>query len=312
MDFLLPRTVAVGAGTALFVCGWCFSAESRLRSLAFEVDGDVQPVMLHGMPRIDVLRAFHPGLDETSLPDTDPDSPDDPSLRSYRSGFWGIARVLPRGADGERELLLRAALDDGGEERVELARIPTTPSVEAPVELRAPVPAAGPLAAICMATYEPAIELFRRQIDSIRAQTHRNWVCVISDDGSAPHHVERIERAVAGDPRFTVHCGDRLGFYRNFERALALAPAEAELIALADQVVSAIGQPEVCLLDVRTDEEWTGQNKRGTKRGGRIPGAVHLEWKNYVNQDGTFKPADELRRMFAEQGVTPDRQGITY
>ena len=85
-----------------------------------------------------------------------------------------------------------------------------------------------------------------------------------------------------------------------------------DLIALAEQVVSSIGQPEVCLLDVRTDEEWTGQNKRGTKRGGRIPGAVHLEWKHYVNQDGTFKPADELRRMFAEQGVTPERQIITY
>ena len=85
-----------------------------------------------------------------------------------------------------------------------------------------------------------------------------------------------------------------------------------DLIALAEQVVSSIGQPEVCLLDVRSDEEWTGQNKRGTKRGGRIPGAVHLEWKHYVNQDGTFKPADELRRMFAEQGVTPERQIITY
>ena len=38
------------------------------------------------------------------------------------------------------------------------------------------------------------------------------------------------------DPRFTVSRSPRrLGFYRNFERALTLAPTEAELIALADQ-----------------------------------------------------------------------------
>ena len=85
-----------------------------------------------------------------------------------------------------------------------------------------------------------------------------------------------------------------------------------ELLALVGQVVESIGQPEVCLLDVRTDEEWTGQNKRGTKRGGRIPGAIHLEWKHYMNQDGTWKSAEELHRMFAEAGVTPDREVITY
>lgn len=85
-----------------------------------------------------------------------------------------------------------------------------------------------------------------------------------------------------------------------------------DILALVDQVVAGIDQPEVCLLDVRTDEEWLGTNKRGTKRGGRIPGAVHLEWKHYVNRDGTFKPAAELRQMFAEAGVTPDKAVYTY
>ena len=30
--------------------------------------------------------------------------------------------------------------------------------------------------------------------------------------------------------------------------------------------------------DVRSDGEWTGANTRGTKRGGRVPNAAHLEW----------------------------------
>ena len=61
--------------------------------------------MLHRMPRIDVLRAFHPGLSETSPPDTDTDSADDPYIRSYRSGFWGIARIAPRDCQGDFTLL---------------------------------------------------------------------------------------------------------------------------------------------------------------------------------------------------------------
>jgi beta-1,2-rhamnosyltransferase WsaF-like protein/glycosyl transferase family 2 len=235
LDFPLPRTVAVGAGTALFVCGWCFSAESRLRSLAFEVDGDVQPVMLHGMPRIDVLRAFHPGLHETSLPDKDPDSADDPSLRSYRSGFWGIARIPPRDGEGDCELLLRAVLDDGGEERAELARIQTIRRLGRPVDAQ-PLTSTGALVAICMATYEPAIEMFRRQIESIRAQTHRNWICLISDDCSSPERVAAMEQVVAGDSRFIItRSPRRLRFYHNFERALSLSPASADFVAMADQ-----------------------------------------------------------------------------
>ncbi len=37
-----------------------------------------------------------------------------------------------------------------------------------------------------MATYNPPDELFERQIDSIREQTHSDWVCVISDDALQP------------------------------------------------------------------------------------------------------------------------------
>ena len=131
LDFPLPRTLAVGTGTALFVCGWCFSPQARVRSLAFVVDGEVQPVMHHGMPRIDVLRAVASG------PQLDEDS----KFRSYWSGFWGIARVAPRAGDRACELLMRATLHDGGEELVELARIPTTRRAEQEVPLPEPDPA---------------------------------------------------------------------------------------------------------------------------------------------------------------------------
>ncbi|MFN8114129.1 MAG: glycosyltransferase [Solirubrobacterales bacterium] len=100
-----------------------------------------------------------------------------------------------------------------------------------------PEPAAGsaPIA-ICMATYEPEPGRLRTQLDSIRAQTRTDWVCVISDDCSSSEAFATLERAVGGDPRFVVdRSPERLGFLRNFERAICLAPSSASLIALADQ-----------------------------------------------------------------------------
>jgi glycosyltransferase involved in cell wall biosynthesis len=236
LDFPLPRTLAVGAGTALFVCGWCFSPRGLLRSLAFVVDGDVQPVMLHSMPRIDVLRALQQDLDETAEPGPGPNSPGDFPFRSYRSGFWGIAQVTPRKGNRDCELLLNATLDDGSETLAELARIPTTSRAEFPLVLPEPEPSACPLVAICMATYEPDMDLFQRQIDSIRAQTHRNWICLISDDCSSPERFAAIQKVLADDARFVLSRSPRrLRFYHNFERALSLAPPVADYVAMADQ-----------------------------------------------------------------------------
>ena len=48
------------------------------------------------------------------------------------------------------------------------------------------------------------------------------------------------------------------------------------------------------------------------KRGGAVPGAVHIEWTRNLTPTGDFKPAAELRAMYEDAGVTPDREVITY
>jgi glycosyltransferase involved in cell wall biosynthesis len=237
LDSPLPKELAVGGGTALFVGGWCVSPSGGIRSLSFVVDGREQPVMAHGMPRLDVFRDLHPGLDpfETRGMDRDPDSADDPAMAGYRSGFWGIVRIEPT-VPGERlRIALRAELETGEKELAEIGSIEIV-ALDDPLAVPDGATADGPLVAISMATYNPPLDLFRRQLDSIRAQTHRNWVCVVSDDCSDPRTFAELEALVAGDPRFLVSRSPRrLGFYRNFERALALAPVEANYVAMADQ-----------------------------------------------------------------------------
>jgi glycosyltransferase involved in cell wall biosynthesis len=247
LDHPLPESLAVGEGTAVFVAGWCFGRRARVRSLALLVDGDVQKPMGQGMPRSDVLDAF---------------DADDEAVHAYRSGFWGLAQVVPRPNAEPCRLALRATLDDGREVNVELGRIPTT-GLPSPEEVAEPEPSTGPFVAICMATYEPEVEMFTRQVDSIRAQTHRDWVCVISDDCSSPDRLAEMRRVLAGDQRFVLtRSPARLGFYGNFERALSLAPRSAEFVAMADQddhwhpdklgtLLAGIGEAQLVYSDAR-------------------------------------------------------------
>lgn len=238
----LPGELAIGAGTAVFVCGWCFCPEAPITGLSFSVDGESQPVSASGMPRLDPFRALHPGLDpfEARALERDPASAEDPELRSYRSGFWGVVRLGPTAPGVERVLELVAELAGGERITAPLARF----TERAPVErLRPPWPDAagtgpdgGARVAIAMATYDPPADLLRAQLDSIRAQTHGNWVCVISDDCSPPRALEMLREAIAGDERFVLSVSPRrLGFYGNFERALELVPDDANYVALADQ-----------------------------------------------------------------------------
>ncbi len=90
--------------------------------------------------------------------------------------------------------------------------------------------------AIAMATCEPDRALFAAQIESLRQQTREDWLCVVSDDCSNTASFEMVEAEVGEDPRFLLSRSQRrLGFYRNFERALTLLPPGPELVALADQ-----------------------------------------------------------------------------
>lgn len=85
----------------------------------------------------------------------------------------------------------------------------------------------------------------------------------------------------------------------------------SETLATWRQVRAAVGRTDTVILDTRSDGEYCGTLVRA-KRGGAIPGAVHIEWTRNLTPDGRFKPSDELRKMYEDAGVTPDRAVITY
>ncbi len=90
--------------------------------------------------------------------------------------------------------------------------------------------------AICMATFQPDLELFARQVRSIMLQHHSAWTLFISDDASPPEHVRGMMRETANDPRIVFQANrERVGFCKNFERAISLAGPDYDAFALCDQ-----------------------------------------------------------------------------
>ncbi|KXZ39923.1 thiosulfate/3-mercaptopyruvate sulfurtransferase [Alkalithermobacter thermoalcaliphilus JW-YL-7 = DSM 7308] len=91
-------------------------------------------------------------------------------------------------------------------------------------------------------------------------------------------------------------------------------PENKSKLATLEDVKAAINDPNVIILDTRSLEEATGEKRLGdAKRAGRIPTSVWVEYVNALNpDDNTFKTAQELKALFEENGITPDKTIIAY
>jgi len=95
--------------------------------------------------------------------------------------------------------------------------------------------------------------------------------------------------------------------------------ADGNLRALRDLVRDYVGKANRALVDVRSPKEFSGEllapenlPQEGAQRGGRIPGAANIPWGQAVAENGTFKPADQLRALYAGKGVVPEKEVIAY
>jgi thiosulfate/3-mercaptopyruvate sulfurtransferase len=73
-------------------------------------------------------------------------------------------------------------------------------------------------------------------------------------------------------------------------------------------------KPGVVVLDARAPAEYQGtQTSGGATKAGRVPGAINVEWReNVTGPEMIFKPAAELRRLYASRGITPDKEIIAH
>jgi thiosulfate/3-mercaptopyruvate sulfurtransferase len=93
-------------------------------------------------------------------------------------------------------------------------------------------------------------------------------------------------------------------------------PGDDSIRAKRDEVGSELNS-DTRLVDVRSPQEFSGEliamagyEQEGAQRSGHIPGAASVPWAQAVNEDGTFKSADDLRQLYTDKGVLADGKPI--
>ena len=103
------------------------------------------------------------------------------------------------------------------------------------------------------------------------------------------------------------------------QTSYTVSEVNEELRAFRDDVVAvAEGNASSDLVDIRSNAEYRGEiiAPQGVRelsvRAGHVPGAVNIPWGEAVDDDGTFKSADELRAIYEAEGVDGSEPVITY
>ncbi|MCB0413932.1 MAG: glycosyltransferase [Bdellovibrionales bacterium] len=94
-----------------------------------------------------------------------------------------------------------------------------------------------PKVGIVLATFNPNPDFFAQQIESIKKQTHKNWICYVQDDLSNEAYESIIRSNIDSDHRFVYQQNlKNIGVYHNFEKGIrAILTENVEYIALSDQ-----------------------------------------------------------------------------
>ncbi len=107
------------------------------------------------------------------------------------------------------------------------------------------------------------------------------------------------------------------------ERGPASSPAASNLKAqdiqfnwevYADQkwIADRLHSPNLALIDNREQNEYNGATPYGSSRGGHIPGAVHIDWREFYDARGRLKPLDTLESLLAKWNITKDKEVVVY
>jgi thiosulfate/3-mercaptopyruvate sulfurtransferase len=98
--------------------------------------------------------------------------------------------------------------------------------------------------------------------------------------------------------------------------SFSVAGEDDAIRAKRDEVMGEL-DADTRLVDVRSPQEYSGEliamagyEQEGAQRSGHIPGAASVPWAQAVNEDGTFKSADELRQLYTDKGVIQEGKPI--
>jgi thiosulfate/3-mercaptopyruvate sulfurtransferase len=97
-----------------------------------------------------------------------------------------------------------------------------------------------------------------------------------------------------------------------------IGPERPEFRIFREEVIQR-AQSENAWVDVRSPEEFRGEllapphlPQEQAQVPGHIPYAANITWSKTVNEDGTFKSSEELKALYEAEGITAERDVVTY
>jgi len=231
--------------------------------------------------------------------------------------FWSTERVAAAIADPNVRIVdCRFSFDEDMRSRYIDGHLPGAVYVNWAEDLSAPIPESGHPRWMLQSADE-----FARAMAGLGIGDDTT---VVGYDSEGGHHAARLWLALRrfGHDRMAVMEGGIQKWIaegrplesgaRSVGKPAVFTPRpRAGVVASKEEVLAAVRTGDPWLLDVRRDAEFTGAEKRAA-RGGHIPGAVNILWKDALKDDWTLRDADELEEFYTNAGFGPETSTITY
>ena len=73
-----------------------------------------------------------------------------------------------------------------------------------------------------------------------------------------------------------------------------------------------LSDSNLSIIDTRTLNEFKGATPYGSQKGGHIPGAVHIDWRDFFNKEGLLKDKDSLIKILKNYDITAHKDVVVY
>ena len=84
------------------------------------------------------------------------------------------------------------------------------------------------------------------------------------------------------------------------------------VIANKDWIEKRLGDVDLSIIDTRTTKEFNGSTPYGSRKGGHIPGAIHIDWRNFFNESGLLKSKATLIKLLRGHDITENKNIVVY
>lgn len=79
-----------------------------------------------------------------------------------------------------------------------------------------------------------------------------------------------------------------------------------------DELRAILDRPNLIIIDTRSRAEYRGATPYGERRGGHVPGAIHLHFKELLDREGNLLTPEAMDAKLAAKGINRETEIVAY